>query len=124
MSKLLKVRTHVLVFLAGASTLLTLQGQVVKSDFSSMAASGKVNGDIYQNSILGITLSAPKAHWEVRGSISAARGQGRLIDAVYDSVFQSADRTKTIRSACLSSRRAIFRRGQHSTDTFVASGSA
>lgn len=85
MSKLLKVRTHVLVFLAAASTLLTMRGQVVKSDFSSMAASGKVNGDIYQNSILGITLSAPKAHWEVRGAISDASGQGRLIDAVYDS---------------------------------------
>lgn len=85
MSKLLRVRTHVLVFLAAASTLLTMQGQVVKSDFSSMAAAGKVNGDIYQNAILGITLSAPKAHWEVRGPISAASGQGRLIDAVYDS---------------------------------------
>ena len=62
-----------------------MQGQAVKSDFSSMAAAGKVNGDIYQNPILGITLSASKAHWEVRGPISAARGQGRLIDAVYDS---------------------------------------
>jgi len=50
-----------------------------------MAAAGKVNVDIYQNSVLGITLSAPKAHWEVRGPISASRRQGRLIDAVYDS---------------------------------------
>jgi hypothetical protein len=50
-----------------------------------MVAAGKVNGDIYQNSILGITLSAPKAHWDVRGPISTARRQGRLIDAVYDS---------------------------------------
>jgi hypothetical protein len=62
-----------------------MQGQAAKSDFSSMAAGGKVNGDTYQNSILGITLSAPKAHWDVRGPISAARRQGRLIDAVYDS---------------------------------------
>jgi hypothetical protein len=65
--------------------LSTAKRVAVKRDFSSMAAAGKVNGDIYQNSILGITLSAPKAHWDVRGPISAARRQGRLIDAVYDS---------------------------------------
>lgn len=62
-----------------------MYGQAVRSDFSSMAAAGKVNVDTYQNPVLGITLSAPKAHWEVRGPISAARRQGRLIDAVYDS---------------------------------------
>jgi hypothetical protein len=50
-----------------------------------MVAAGKVNGDIYQNSILGITLSAPKAHWDVRGPIRAASRQGRLIDAEYNS---------------------------------------
>jgi hypothetical protein len=62
-----------------------MQGQAVKSGFSSMVAAGKVNGDTYQNSVLGIALSAPKAHWEVRGPISSASRQGRLIDAVYDS---------------------------------------
>lgn len=85
MSKSLIVQAKLLVFLAGVFPLLTMPGQAVESDFSSMAAAGKVNGDIYQNSILGITLSAPKAHWDVRGPISAARRQGRLIDAVYDS---------------------------------------
>jgi hypothetical protein len=84
MSKSLRVQAKLLVLLAGAFPLFTMQGQAVKSDFSSMAAAGKVNGDIYQNPILGITLSAPKVQWEVRGPISAARGQGRLIDAVYD----------------------------------------
>jgi len=84
MSKSLLVQAQLLAFFVGIFPLLTMQGQV-KSDFSSMAAAGKVNGDIYQNSILGIALSAPKAHWEVRGPISAARRQGRLIDAVYDS---------------------------------------
>jgi hypothetical protein len=85
MSKSLLVQAQLLAFLAGLFPVLTMQGQAVKSDFSSMAAAGKVNGDIYQNSILGITLSAPKAHWDVRGPISTARRQGRLIDAVYDS---------------------------------------
>jgi len=85
MSKPLMVQAKLLVFLVGVFPLLAMQGQVVKNDFSSMTAAGKVNGDIYQNSILGITLSAPKAHWEVRGPISSARRQGRLIDAVYDS---------------------------------------
>ena len=64
MSKSLRVRAKLLVFLAGVFPMLTIHGQAVKSDFSSMAAAGKVNGDIYQNSILGITLSAPKARWE------------------------------------------------------------
>jgi hypothetical protein len=85
MSTSLRVRAELLFFFAGVFPLLTIQGQVVKSDFSSMAAAGKVNGDIYQNSILGISLSAPKAIWEVRGPISAAGRQGRLIDAAYDS---------------------------------------
>ena len=61
------------------------QGQAPKSDISSVAAAGKVNGDVYQNSYFGITLSAPKAHWSVRGPISVQQRQGRLIHAVYDS---------------------------------------
>lgn len=84
MSKSLLIQTQFLMFLVGLFPSL-MQGQVVKSDFSSMVAAGKVNGDIYQNSILGITLSAPKAHWDVRGPISAASRQGRLIDADYNS---------------------------------------
>jgi len=79
------VQAKLLLFLVGVFSLRTMQGQAVKSDFSSMTAAGKVNGDSYHNSVLGITLSAPKAHWDVRGPISAARRQGRLIDAVYDS---------------------------------------
>lgn len=59
------------------------QGQAPKSDISSVAAAGNVNGDVYQNSYFGITLSAPKAHWSVR-PISVETRQGRLIDAVYD----------------------------------------
>ena len=45
MSKSRRVRVHGLVFL-GASTLPTMQGQAVKSDFSSTSAAGKVNEDI------------------------------------------------------------------------------
>jgi hypothetical protein len=60
------------------------QGQAPKSDISSVAAAGKVNGDVYQNSYFGITLSCLKAHWSVRGPISVQQRQGRLIDAVYD----------------------------------------
>lgn len=85
MSKSLLVRIQLLAFLYWLLPLLTMHGQAVKSDFSSMLAAGKVNGDIYQNSVLGITLSAPKTQWKVSGPISAASRQGRLIDAVYDS---------------------------------------
>jgi hypothetical protein len=60
------------------------QGQAPKRDVSSVAAAGKVNDGLYQNSYFGITLSAPKAHWSVRGPISVERRQGRLADAVYD----------------------------------------
>lgn len=85
MSKSLRIQAALLVLLAGVLPLRAIQGQAVKSDFSSMAAAGKVNGDTYQNSVLGLSLSAPKAHWDVRGPISAAKRQGRLIDAAYDS---------------------------------------
>jgi hypothetical protein len=60
------------------------QGQAPKSDLASVAAAGKVSGDVYQNSYFGISLSAPKAHWAVRGPISVEKRQARLIDAVYD----------------------------------------
>jgi len=85
MSKSLLIKTQLLMFLAGLFFSSMMQGQAVKRDFSSMVAAGKMNGNSYQNPILGLTLSAPNAHWEVRGPISGASGQGRLIDADYDS---------------------------------------
>jgi hypothetical protein len=86
MSKSLAVQAQLLAFFAGLFlSAVATQGQASKGDFSSVVAAGKVNGDTYQNSHLGITLSAPKAHWEVRGPISVQKRQGRLIDAVYDS---------------------------------------
>jgi hypothetical protein len=85
MSKSLMAQAKLLVLFAGFFILPMMQGQALKKDFSSMVAAGKVNGGVYQNSILGIALSAPKVHWDVRGPISAERRQGRLIDAVYDS---------------------------------------
>ncbi len=84
-SKSLLIKIQFLMFLAVLFPSLMMQGQAATSDFSSMVAAGKVNGDTYQNSMLGITLSAPKAHWDVRGPISAASRQGRLIDADYNS---------------------------------------
>jgi len=65
--------------------LVATQGQAPKSDISSVVAAGKVKGDVYQNSYLGISLSVPKADWSVRGPISVEQRYGRLIDAVYDS---------------------------------------
>jgi hypothetical protein len=86
MSKSLLVQAQVLTFFAGLFlSAVATHGQVSKGDFPSVAAAGKVNGDTYQNSYFGITLSAPRAHWEVRGPISVQRRQARLIDAVYDS---------------------------------------
>jgi hypothetical protein len=86
MSKRLSVQTQLLtifaaLFLSAGATY----GQASKDAFSSVVASGKVNGDVYQNSYFGIALSAPKARWKVRGLISVQRRQGRLIEAVYDS---------------------------------------
>jgi hypothetical protein len=85
MSKLLLSHARFLVFLAGLLASVTMQAKAVKSEFSSMVAAGKVNGDIYQNSILGITLSAPKASWDVRGPVRAESRGGRLVDASYNS---------------------------------------
>jgi hypothetical protein len=61
----------------------TTQGQAPKSDISSVAAAGKVNEDVYQNSYFGLTLSAPKAHWSFP-PLSVETQQGRLVNAVYD----------------------------------------
>ena len=86
MSKSPLFRARLVAFFTGLLlSAVAAQGQGSKVDFSSVAAAGKATGDTYQNSYLGITLSAPKAHWEVRGPISVQGRQGRLIDAVYDS---------------------------------------
>jgi hypothetical protein len=61
------------------------QGETPKSDISSVAAAGKVNGDVYLNTYFRLSLTAPKAHWEVRGPIDVAGRRARLIDAAYDS---------------------------------------
>jgi hypothetical protein len=58
-------------------------GQAPKSDISSVAAAGKVNADVYQNSYLGLTLSAPKAHWSFP-PVSVETQQAKLLEAVYD----------------------------------------
>ena len=76
---------NLLVLATAVCFLGSTQGQSSKGSLSSVAAAGTVIGDVYQNSYLGITLSAPKAKWSVRGPISLQQRQGRLIDAVYDS---------------------------------------
>jgi hypothetical protein len=93
------------------------QGQAPKSDISSVAAAGKVNGDVYQNSYFGITLSAPKAHWSIRGPISEQR-QGRLIDAVYDLGGQERGPEENYTLALLVESLANFPKGT-STELYV-----
>ena len=86
MSKRLPTQTLLLRIFAGLLlSAVAAHGQASKEAFSSVVASGKVNGDVYQNSYLGITLSAPRAHWKVAGPISTQRRQGRLVEAVFDS---------------------------------------
>jgi len=84
MSESLIVRVHLLFLAALLLLAVATEGQGLKGNFSSMVAAGKVNGDAYENPLLGLTLSAPKAKWEVRGPISNQSRQGRLIDASYD----------------------------------------
>lgn len=86
MSKRLAVQAQLLTVFAGLLlSAVATHGQASKDEFSSVVGSGKVNGDVYQNSYLGIALSAPKARWKVGGPISVQRRQGRLIEAVYNS---------------------------------------
>jgi len=59
-------------------------GQAPKSDISSVAAAGKVSADVYQNSYLGLTLSAPKAQWSFPLPVSVETQQAKLLEAVYD----------------------------------------
>jgi hypothetical protein len=59
-------------------------GQAPKSDITSVAAAGKVNADVYQNSYFGLTLSAPKAQWSFPLPVSVETQQAKLLEAVYD----------------------------------------
>ena len=57
------------------------QGKTPKDDMASVAAAGKVNGDVYVNTYFGISITAPNAQWAVRGPIDVAGRRARLIDA-------------------------------------------
>jgi hypothetical protein len=75
------------------SLAVASQGETPTADIASVAAAGKVSGAVYLNSYFGISLTAPKAKWEVRGPIDVARRQARLIDAAYDSGEQGTGYT-------------------------------
>jgi hypothetical protein len=71
-----------------ATTILlsaTLVVQKPRSNISAVVAAGKLDGDVYRNSYLGITLSAPKAMFKVPVSVNVARKDARLVNVVYDS---------------------------------------
>jgi hypothetical protein len=82
----------------GAVFLISVvtQGETLKNDISSVAAAGKVNGDVYLNTYFGLSLAARNAHWEVRGPIDVAGRRARLIDAAYDSGAQGEGYTLAI----------------------------
>ncbi len=71
-----------------ATTVLlsaTLAAQKLGSDISAVVAAGKLDGDVYRNSYLRISLSAPKAKFTVPSLVNAAGKRARLVDVVYDS---------------------------------------
>lgn len=61
------------------------QGPVPKSDISSVVAAGKVTGDVYTNTYLGISLTAPKAEFTAPGLVNVAGRRARLLNAVFNS---------------------------------------
>jgi hypothetical protein len=70
--------------------LLSAQAQVPtprKGSISSVILSGKVDADVYSNGDLGISVTAPKAHWHWPDpdKVDLIRNRARLVDAVYDS---------------------------------------
>jgi hypothetical protein len=74
--------------LAAAITLFTAVatvGQAPNTDISSVAAAGKVNGDRYENTYFGISLTAPKASFTAPSLVIAAGRRARLVNVVYDS---------------------------------------
>jgi len=62
-----------------------IQGQVPKSEISSVVAAAKMNGDVYLNTYFGISLSAPKASFTAPELVNVAGRRARLLNAVYDS---------------------------------------
>ncbi len=68
-------------------------GQTPKGDISSVAAAGKVSGDVYQNTYFGITLAAPKAHFTAPSLVNVAGRRARLVNIVYDSPQEAINYT-------------------------------
>jgi hypothetical protein len=65
--------------------LSAAHGQAPKSDISTVAAAGKMNGDTYTNTYFGINLTAPKAHFTAPSFVDIHSRAARLVEAVYDS---------------------------------------
>jgi len=59
--------------------------QTPNGNISSVILSGKVEGDIYSNTYLGISLAAPKAHWDWPdpGKVDLIGNRARLVNAGY-----------------------------------------
>jgi hypothetical protein len=82
MNKVLNILLVVGITLLVSATIL---GQAPKSDISLVVAAGKVNGDVYGNTYLGISLTAPKARFTAPSLVNVAGRRARLVNVVYDS---------------------------------------
>ena len=71
----------------GIALLVTtaILGQGAKKDISSVVAVGKVNGDIYNNAYLGLSLTAPSAKFTAPSLVNVEGRRARLVNIVCDS---------------------------------------
>ena len=80
-----KLNTALLVIATTVLLSAALAAQKPRSYISAVVAAGKLDGDVYRNSYLRITLSAPKAKFTVPSLVNAAGKRARLVDVIYDS---------------------------------------
>jgi len=105
--------------------LLPTQAQVPtprRGSISSVILSGKVDADVYSNGYLGISLTAPKAHWDWPDpdKVDLIGNRARLVNAVYDSGAPEAGPQENYTLALLAESQESYPKGT-TLDQFVRS---
>src|SRR5438105_5623331 len=75
----------VLAIAASACLICGGIAQAPKDNIQSIAAAGKLRGNVYENPYFGVTITAPGAKITAPYSMDLRHNVGRLADVVYDS---------------------------------------
>jgi hypothetical protein len=80
-------RTFCVIFIFAIVTSVSgaNQAQTARKDISAIVTSGILKNDVYSNSYLGITITAPESKFTVPSLVNEPGHRARLLNAVYDS---------------------------------------